>query len=379
MQQLFFYGTLCDPALLAVVLGRDARDICLARARLPGFRVAAVKGRAFPMLCAEAAAEAEGILVRDLSALDIARLEFYEGAYLFALRQVDVTTATGDRRAAVFMADDPRWTPGGAWHLDAWIKADAGVSVEAAHEVMANFGARPAGEVYRHYPNMRMRAQSRLNAARDPAPVILRQGFGAGDVKTDTLGYPYLNFFTVEERTLQFRKFSGDFSAPVTRAAFVGGDAVTVLPYDPVRDLVLLIEQFRAGPMARNDPCPWTLEPVAGRQDVGETPAMTARRELAEETGYSLKSLEKIAGYYSSPGAYSEYLLSYLAIADLDPARAGVHGLEAEAEDIRTLIVPFDTAMEALETGEADNGPLLVSLLWLARNRARLRKAHAGA
>lgn len=100
----------------------------------------------------------------------------------------------------------------------------------------------------------------------------LRRRAGPEDVQVQTRTEPYAGFFAVEVQDLRFRRFDGTVSAPVNRAGFVSGDAVTVMPYDPVRDRVLLIEQFRFGPHLRGDVNPWQLEVIAGRIDAGETP-----------------------------------------------------------------------------------------------------------
>ena len=96
------------------------------------------------------------------------------------------------------------------------------------------------------------------------------------------------------------------------RAVFTSGDAVTVLPFDPRAGTVLLIEQFRAGPYARRDPRPWCIEAVAGRCDRPEPPEATARREAREEAGLELGRLERIAGYYPSPGIAAEYITAFV-------------------------------------------------------------------
>ena len=163
-------------------------------------------------------------------------------------------------------------------------------------------------------------------------------------------------------------------SPEIEREGFLGGDAVTVLPYDPVRDRVMVIEQFRFSPFMRGDPLPWVLEPVAGRIDPGETPEQTAQRELVEEAGVSVKDLHHVANYYPSPSCFSEYIYSYIGICDLPDEAAGLGGLETEAEDIRSHILSFDRAFELVFDGEADAAPLIISLMWLARERARLRK-----
>ena len=152
---------------------------------------------------------------------------------------------------------------------------------------------------------------------------------------------------------------------------------MTVLPYDPKTDLVMLVEQFRAGPHARGDQNPWCLEPIAGRMDVGETHAQTAYREALEEAELAINALEPVASYYTSPGAFTEYMVSFIGITDLAIDIAGIHGVAIEHEDIRSIVIPFKDLMAAVQSGEADNGPLLISAFWLQANRDRLRADYA--
>ena len=99
-------------------------------------------------------------------------------------------------------------------------------------------------------------------------------------------------------------------------------------PYDPVRDTVMLVEQFRFGPHARGDARSWSLEPIAGRIDPFETPEVAVRREAAEEARLSLHALHRIGRYYVSPGAVTEYLITYVGIANLPASAEGVSGLK---------------------------------------------------
>jgi len=189
------------------------------------------------------------------------------------------------------------------------------------------------------------------------------------DVRT-----PYKNYFSVEEHDIVVPRFDGGNSRVMTRAVFVSGDAVSVLPYDPVRDRVMLIEQFRMGPHVRGDAKPWKYEAVAGRIDAGETPEKTARREMSEETGLSLQKLLPISDYYPAPGAVAEYMYSYVGLAELPDDAVGVSGLDSEDEDIKSHLFDFDEALGFVASGRADTGPLLVSLLWLALHRDSIRK-----
>ncbi len=373
MRDLFFYGTLRDLGVLEAVLGHDLSGIKLRDAVLPGFEVCAVEGQDFPFGRWMDGAEATGLLVSDLSEDDVARLDYYEGAYLYELQQARVLCDGVEHPAEVFASDHPGWTPAGEWVLSAWMARNSALAIEAAHEVMSYFTTRPATEVMPHYGTIRVRAQSRLHAK---ARKVGRLSTPAGTHHVEVIATrrPYLNFFTLEEHDLRFRRFDGTMSETVERAVFKTADAVTVLPYDPTLDAVLLIEQFRAGPFGRGDPHPWCIEAVAGRVDAGETYEETARRELMEEAGLPVRKLEPVGGYYPSPGACSEYLASFVALADLSDFDGRIGGVASEHEDIRYLVVPFNRLMQALNDHEIDNAPLMISAFWLAANRARMRE-----
>ncbi|WP_421704307.1 NUDIX domain-containing protein [Aliiroseovarius sp.] len=368
---LFFYGTLRHAPLLKLVLGGESRAQ-MQPASLAGHKVSWADGQCFPMMHAMPGATAHGVLVTGLSDEDIARLDYYEGGFAYELRDVELSTDAGPARAQAWFPEEGHWTPGDPWLLEDWAKIWGEMTVHAAREVMSYYPEVPATEVQKRFTMIRMRADSRVRAATS-VPSTVRGRFGAGDIDTKRASRPYSNFFTLEEHDLSFRRFDGSMSEVVNRAGFVGGDAVTVLPYDPVRDVVMVIEQFRFGPHLRGDANPWVLEPIAGRIDPGETAEATAIREAQEEAGLEIGTLHHVADYYPSPGAVSEFLMSYIAIADLPDTAAGLGGVDHEAEDIRSHVISFDQLMELVPTGEAGCGPLVLSALWLAQNRDRLR------
>ncbi|MBE2276546.1 MAG: NUDIX domain-containing protein [Rhodobacteraceae bacterium] len=216
---------------------------------------------------------------------------------------------------------------------------------------------------------MLVRAAAALRAAAEGGP----GGPADGAVEVLARSHPFRGFFGIEDLLLRHRRFDGSMGPAIRREVFVMTDAVTVLPYDPVHDLVLAVEQFRAGAVGRGGGPIWHLEAIAGRIDPGETPEDTARREAAEEAGLVLGALLPVAGYYPSPGACTEYIHSFVALCDLGAAKGGLHGVADEGEDIRTHVLAFDAAAEALAAGRIINAPLLISLLWLMRERPRLR------
>lgn len=246
----------------------------------------------------------------------------------------------------------------------------------AAHEVVHYHGERSVEELRPLRPMIFTRAWARMTAEaggrpRSPARVDMTRD----DVTSLRRDIPYSFFFAVDDRTIKHRHFDGSESRDMTRAAFLMADAVTVLPYDPVRDRVLVIEQFRFGPYARGDERPWMLEPIAGRVDAGEGPEATARRECEEEAGVTIGALHKIAEYYPSSGGITEYVTSYIGLADLpDGITQSGGGLDIEHEDIASYLLSFDDLMAMCDAGQLDVGPLYMSALWLARHRERIRQ-----
>jgi ADP-ribose pyrophosphatase len=181
----------------------------------------------------------------------------------------------------------------------------------------------------------------------------------------------YQGYFRMDRYTLRHRTHAGGWSGWFTRELFERGHAVAVLPYDPARDTVVLVEQFRVGALAGGMPA-WQLEPVAGIIEPGESPEMVARRETHEEAGLSLLELIPISRYLVSPGASSETVTLFCGLIDSAGA-GGLHGLAEEGEDIRAHPMTFEGAFARLGDGAADNAPMVIALHWLALNRDRLR------
>lgn len=374
MTVLFFYGTLQHLPLLQQVLGRE---VTVEPAVLPGHTIARAAAGDWPTLVPLSGALASGSLMRDATESDLERLDFYEGGFGYRLAAQSVQTLDGTTLTALVYTPPKGQTSAGDWSLDDWCRDWGDVAVATAADVMMLMGQRSGAEVARRYGLMQVRGASRLRAA-TAAPATRRHHADDSDVQVLRHRQSYANFFALEEYDLTYRRFDGSRSPVINRAVFVSGDAVTVLPYDPARDRVLLIEQFRAGPMGRGDPQPWLLEAIAGRIDAGETPEQAARREAVEEAGLALGALEFVAGYYPSPGAKSEYIYSYVALTDLPDGIEGVFGVEGEAEDIRGHLVSCETFMSLVESGEVNNAPLMLTAFWLQRERTRLRALRHG-
>ena len=182
-------------------------------------------------------------------------------------------------------------------------------------------------------------------------------------------------WIAVDLLTLRHARFAGGVTRWLERTVVRRGGAVIVLPYDPVADTLVLIEQFRAGAVDDAGGA-WLIETVAGLLDKGGTAADTARLELGEEAGLQAAALVQVYEGYSSPGYSDEYLYGFVAkVPNL--AVAGHHGVEHEDEDIRPFVLPFVEAMAWWRQGRIRNLPTVTLLLALAAERDRLRGAWA--
>ncbi|EJO92068.1 NUDIX domain-containing protein [Ectopseudomonas hydrolytica] len=181
----------------------------------------------------------------------------------------------------------------------------------------------------------------------------------------------FRGFYRLDRIKLRHRQFSGDMGPSITRELFVRHDAVCVLPYDPQRDEVVLIEQFRVGAMDKSTN-PWLLELVAGLIDKDEEPEEVARREAVEEADLTLTSLWPITQYYPSPGGSDERVHLFVGRCSSEGA-GGVHGLPEEGEDIRVQVMALEDALAAVRDGRIDNAASIIALQWLALNRDEVR------
>lgn len=173
-------------------------------------------------------------------------------------------------------------------------------------------------------------------------------------------------FLTLKRYQLSYPRFDGAQTPQVTREVLVRGHAVAALPYDPITDQILLIEQFRIGAY-HGQANPWVVEVVAGMMDVqGESAEQALHRELAEEAGIEQAQLQHIVDYFPSPGGSDEQIKLYLARCDLSGHETGqAFGLVSETEDIRIHKLPRNQWRQWMAQGRLNNAATLLSLFWL--------------
>lgn len=195
--------------------------------------------------------------------------------------------------------------------------------------------------------------------------------FNSNDVTIEKRETVFQGFFRMDKLWLTHPRFDGGDMPVFTRELFIRGDATCVLPYDPERDEVVLLEQFRLGAMGR-DQSPWLLELVAGMNEEGESPEDVAQREGQEEAGLTFSHLEKICDYLVSPGGSTELIHLYCGQISTRDA-GGLYGMEHEHEDIRAHVFSAEEAIGMIVDGRINNAAAIIALQWLQINRPKLR------
>ncbi|MEQ9189409.1 MAG: NUDIX domain-containing protein [Alphaproteobacteria bacterium] len=182
----------------------------------------------------------------------------------------------------------------------------------------------------------------------------------------------FQGYFAVGRYRLRYRRHDGQWSPELTREVFERGHAVAVLPYDPVRDAVVLIEQFRIGAHVAGRAA-WLIEVVAGIAGPGEDNDSVARRETLEETGLAVSDLVAGPDYLVSPGGSSESVALFCGRVDSSQALPFA-GQADEGEDIRVFVEPANQAIARLHAGTLSNAFTIIALGWFEREREQLRR-----
>lgn len=367
MEDIVLVGPLAHPALRTALGIAGGQDLTLT-GRLVGGRWAGIRAGGWPRVVdgeeplAAVRVRATAKLERYAAVMGLAPVDV-PGLHLPGVQVLGV--ATGDANGEEDGHEKDGHENDGAWQAD--------LAAAIAGHIATQPEGRSPDRIAARLPMIAGWCASRLRGRDRPRR---RDGL---DYRSLAVTEPYAAWFAMEEHDFQPRLHAGGWADPVHRGVFVSGDAAVVLPWDPVRDRVMVVEQFRAGPAARLDPDPFVLEPIAGRIDAGEGPEETMLREAVEEAGVTIRELIPAPHHYPTPGIAAEYIYAYVGIADLPDGCAGIGGLPEEGEDIRGILMTREELTQAALTGRIVNGPLLILALWLDREAGALRARHPAA
>lgn len=170
--------------------------------------------------------------------------------------------------------------------------------------------------------------------------------------------------YKIIEGRIRYDTFGGG-SNTVRHLAFDRGDSVAILLLEKESKNLLFANQFRYPTCKHNDN--WIVEIVAGRLESGENPTEGIKREVLEELGYKIDSLEKIYTFYTSPGGCTERIFLFYAEVSEDDKKEIGGGAEQEDEDIQMVRIPISEIQGRLN--EFKDAKTILAIQWFLLNR----------
>ena len=164
--------------------------------------------------------------------------------------------------------------------------------------------------------------------------------------------------------TLERRRPDGSWTTE-QRETYDRGNGATLLLYDADRRTVLLSRQFRFPVYVNGHPDGMLLETAAGLLD-DESPETAVRREVEEELGVTVGTVEHVFDVWMSPGSVTERLHFFAApytAADRTGDRGGV---AEEGEDIEVVELTFDESLDMVDDGRIADAKTIMLLQWAA-------------
>ena len=369
---IFVFGTLRSDTLREIVLGRDMSSDDICEATIKDFQVYWAKEGPFPVMIPEPNSEAYGLVLKNLSEPDVERLNYYELGFDYVLATTSVETHAGQIGVSAYFCNRSDMATSKLWSYDDWLSDHSEIQYLAAREFLDFFGTKFGHTAQVMYNSILKRAEVFVSESSTPSSALEIGPDLNTNIQIEDLKREYLGFFALNQVDLKYPFFDNSTSGLKSRTILMGSEASLILPYDPILDKVLLVEQFRIGPFCRGDKAPWVYEPVAGMIEFGEKPEDAAKREVFEEAGIQVTNLVKINSGYPNPGEATTYFYNYIGIVDLSDYSPGIYGVRDEGEDIRTHVIDFKEVLSWSISNKLRVLPLTTMVLWLALNKLKL-------
>jgi len=177
------------------------------------------------------------------------------------------------------------------------------------------------------------------------------------------------DFFKIDRAILQHEKFDGTMSDDVVRLNLLRGEACAALLFNPEKDTIILVKQFRYPIYTRDENLAWSLEIVAGMIDDDGSPEEAIRREIMEETGYQPSDVESLFYFYPTPGGSNEIIYLFFAEVEAKDRIARGGGAIGEDENIAVVELPRESVYAMLHQGEIVDAKTIIALQWFENRK----------
>lgn len=174
------------------------------------------------------------------------------------------------------------------------------------------------------------------------------------------------NWYLLNKVTFDFLRKDGVWITQ-KREVYDRGNGAGILLYNREQKTIILTRQFRLPAYLNGNETGMMIEVCAGLLDQ-DHPEQCIIRETEEETGYRIKSVQKIMETYMSPGAITEILHLFIGEYDASMKVNEGGGLEHEQEEIEVIEMPFAEAYNRIATGEIKDAKTILLLQYAKIN-----------
>ena len=174
------------------------------------------------------------------------------------------------------------------------------------------------------------------------------------------------NWYVLNKITYQYHKEDQKVETQI-REVYDRGNGAGILLYNTNQKTVILIRQFRLPTYLNGNKTGMMIEVCAGLLDK-EKPEECIIREVEEETGYQVTTVQKVFETYVSPGAVTEILHLFVGEYNSSMKVSEGGGLASEQENIEVLEVPFVEALAMIERGEIQDSKTIMLLQYAKIN-----------
>lgn len=163
--------------------------------------------------------------------------------------------------------------------------------------------------------------------------------------------------------TFDYKKKDGNWETQ-SRETYDRGDGAVILLYNTSEKKVILTRQFRLTTYLNGNSDGMLIEACAGKLE-NDNPEVCIKKEVLEETGYTVSNVEKIFDAYTTPGSVTEILYFFIAEYDHKMKTDEGGGLVSEQEYIEVLEYDFEKALQMIATGEIRDAKTIMLLQYL--------------
>ena len=176
------------------------------------------------------------------------------------------------------------------------------------------------------------------------------------------------NWYTLNKVTYRQQLEDGRWLTQ-SREAYDRGNGAAILLYNPQQDSVVLTRQFRLPTYINGNADGMLIEVCAGLLD-GEQPEQAIKREVEEETGYSLSQVKKVFELYMSPGSVTELVYFFVAHYSAED-KTSEGGGTGEDERIEVLELSLNDALHMVNDGRIKDGKTIILLQYLQLSKIK--------